>query len=127
MKLYKTIALGITLPFVVFCYLVTPQALAQSSDGSCVCDCVYSRTDKIRNHRYYSPGPDGSCKAIEGKACVGTHRGENFRGYIAQCDAGPSQVGSPMSSWLSVKQVKARQDPSPAIYSPNLSYFLPPN
>ena len=70
--------------------ILATAACSFAQQASCVCDCVYTRTDKIKNHKYFESSAD-SCRAIEGKACIGTHRGESFRGRIFNCEDGPKE------------------------------------
>ncbi len=101
--------------FLLCSLIVSPTSVVAQSDASsnqqaansCVCDCVYLQNSNIRNHRYYSAGTNGSCQVIEGKACIGELRGENFRGQVKNCLAGPTQISTPFSSWFHVRQIAA--------------------
>ena len=70
--------------------IVCTAACSFAQQSSCVCDCVYTRTNKIKNHKYFESSAE-TCRAIEGKACIGTHRGESFRGRIYNCEDGPKE------------------------------------
>lgn len=65
----------------------------------CVCDCVYARSERIKNHKYFESA-EQSCSLIEGKACIGTHRGQTFRGTINNCESGPREFSSDFSALL---------------------------
>ena len=97
--------------FVALAVLLPQAAVAQTSDrllnGSCVCDCVYVRNSNILNHQYFSSDSNGSCSTIEGKACIGELRGENYRGLIQNCLAGAERISGPLSSWITLRQVAA--------------------
>lgn len=79
----------------------------------CVCDCVYLRTDRIRNHSYFEPAEGKTCPSLEGQACLGTLRADTFRGTVAQCQEAPRQIGTVASNWMTVRQVGARQPRPP--------------
>ena len=100
---------------------VSAQSLGDTSEQSanalpvCICDCVYLKSEKIRNHNYFEPtaGNAENCSSIEGQACLGTHRGETFRGTVQLCQGAPRQVGTSASAvgtnWLNVKHTYPRQ------------------
>lgn len=74
----------------------------------CVCDCVYTRTEKIKNHRYYESS-GASCDGIEGRACLGTHRGETFRGTIHNCEGGPRDFSALFTDVMAAEQTSPKE------------------
>lgn len=76
----------------IFAYicLLSVAAPALAEQAHCVCDCVYLRTEKIRTPKHFE-SPSQDCAIIQGRACIGTHRGESYRGTVKNCEAGPRE------------------------------------
>lgn len=85
------------------------QASPQTESQSCICDCVYTKSDRIRTHSYFEPSDGQSCSAIEGQGCLGSLRGDTFRGAIDQCQVAPRQIGTGATNFMTIREVGVRQ------------------
>lgn len=91
-------------------FVVPSVVQAQPEAENCVCDCVYTRNANIKNHQYFSSDSGESCRSIQGKACIGQLRGENYRGSVENCASAASQVGAPLSPWFTIREVGSHED-----------------
>jgi len=58
----------------------------------CICRCAYPKQTRISVPGYFQTSKSSSCEAIEGLACLATHRGTSFKGVTANCQNGALPV-----------------------------------